>query len=321
MPLKLLSLEEVKQSITMLDAIDAMQNAFIQLAQKNVILPLRTVMQIEHGLTLTMPAYLAKDNSLGIKIVSMFPNNPQKNKASINGIILLLDNITGEPLVMMDASYLTALRTGAICGLATKYFSKDIESTLTIVGCGVQALTQLQAILAVRKIKQVFVYSRNLENAKKFVKNLKHLCNIEVSEKLSTSLKKSDIICTATTSIDPFINLKDLQPHVHINAIGSHSKNMQEISDDVLQKSVIIVDQISAAMKEAGEIINAVEQKKIKEESIIELGSWLLNKTNNFQDQMTVFKSVGLAIQDLAVAQVVYQNSLKLNLGTTFNIN
>lgn len=322
MALKLLSLAEVKQSITMSEAISSMERTFIQLAQQKAHLPLRTAIPVgANGLTLTMPAYLPEEKILGLKVVSVFPDNVQHNKPSINGTILLLDATTGEPLMLMDAGYLTALRTGAISGLATKYFSQDLPSTVTIVGAGIQAITQLEAVAAVRQIEQVFVWSRHLESAQKFAKEMGAFYNIQACEHLSSALKKSDIICTATASTEPLVHLKDLQPHVHINAIGSHHPSMQEISGEVLQKGVVIVDQIEAVMKEAGEIINAIEQQKIKKESIIEIGSWLLKKGPHVQKQLTVFKSVGLAIQDLGVAQVVYQNALKMNLGSTFKLN
>ena len=268
-----------------------------------------------------MPAYLSEEKILGLKVVSVFPDNVQHNKPSINGTILLLDATSGEPLVLMDAGYLTALRTGAISGLATKYFSRDLPSTVTIVGAGVQAITQLEAVAAVRQIERVFVWSRHLDSARKFAKEMDGSYDIQVCEQLSPALKKSDIICTATGSAEPLIDLQDLQPHAHINAIGSHHPSMQEIDGEVLKKATVIVDQIEAAMKEAGEIINAVEQQKIKKDSIIELGSWLLKKAPHAQEQLTVFKSVGLAIQDLAVAQVVYQNALKMSFGSTFKLN
>lgn len=322
MALKLLSLSEVKQSITMTEAIDAMERAFIQLAQGEATLPLRTGIPVgENGLTLTMPAYLSEEKILGLKVVSVFPDNVKHNKPSINGTILLLDATSGEPLMLMDAGYLTALRTGAISGLATKYFSKNLPSTIAIVGAGVQAITQLEAVAAVRQIEQVFVWSRHLESANKFANEMSAFYDVQVCEQLSTALKKSDVICTATGSTEPLIHLEDLKPHAHINAIGSHHPSMQEISGEVLQKAVVVVDQIEAAMKEAGEVINAVDQQKIKRESVIEIGSWLLKKSPHVQEQLTVFKSVGLAIQDLAVAQVVYQNALKMNLGSTFKLN
>ncbi|KTD51863.1 ornithine cyclodeaminase [Legionella quinlivanii] len=322
MTLKLLSLSEVKQCISMPEAIDAMERAFIQLAQQKAALPLRTGIPVGHnGLTLTMPGYLSDEKILGLKVVSVFPDNIQHNKPSINGTILLIDASTGEPLVLMDAAYLTALRTGAVSGLASKYFSRDVPSTVSILGAGVQAMTQLEAVAAVRQIEQVFVWSRHLESAEKFAREMGAFYNIQACEQLSSALKNSDIICTATASTEPLVNIDDLKPHVHINAIGSHHPSMQEISGDVLQKAVVVVDQIDAVMKEAGEIINAVEQQKIKRESIIELGSWLLEKAAPVQERLTVFKSVGLAIQDLAVAEVVYQNALKMNLGTAFKLN
>lgn len=322
MTLKLLSVSEVKQSITMTEAIDAMERAFIQLTKQEAVLPLRTGIPVgKKGLTLTMPAYLAEEKTLGLKVVSVFPDNVRHNKPSINGTILLLDATTGEPLVLMDAGYLTALRTGAISGLATKYFSQDKPSTVAIIGAGVQAITQLEAVAAVRQVEQVLVWSRHPESARKFAKDMEPFYDVQVCEQLSSALKRADIICTATGSTEPLVHVHDLQFHAHINAIGSHSPSMQEISGEVLQKAIVIVDQLEAAMSEAGEIIRAVEQQKLKRESLIELGPWLLKKASHFQEQLTVFKSVGLAIQDLGVAQVVYQNALKMNLGSTFKLN
>lgn len=322
MPLKLLSLSDVKQCITMPEAINAMERAFIQLAQQKATLPLRTAIPVgQNGLTLTMPAYLTEEKILGLKVVSVFPNNVQQTKPSINGTILLLDATSGEPLVLMDAGYLTALRTGAISGLATKYFSKDIPSTVTIVGAGVQAMTQLEAVAAVRNIERVFVWSRRAESARQFAKAVGRVHDAQACERLSFALSQSDIICTATGSTESLVHVEDLQPHAHINAVGSHNPLMQEISDDVLAKAVVVVDQIEAAMTESGEIINALTQQKINKDSIIELGTWLEKKTPDIQEQLTVFKSVGLAIQDLAVAQVVYQNALKMGLGASFELS
>lgn len=322
MALKLLSISDVKQSITMIEAIDAMESAFLQLAEHQATLPMRTGIPVgENGLALTMPAYLAKANILGLKTVSVFPENVKHNLPSINGTILLLDATTGEPLVLMDAGYLTALRTGAVSGLATKYFSLDRPSTVVIIGSGAQAVTQLEAVAAVREIHKVIVWSRQLENAKTFAKKMENSYNIHVYEALSSALKEADIICTATASTEPLVHLDDLKPHVHINAVGSHSKSMQEISGDVLKKAVVIVDQLEAAMNEAGEIIEAVKQQNLQKETITELGSWLLKKVPPVQEKLTVFKSVGLAIQDLAVAHVVYQNALKRQAGSVFKLD
>ncbi|MCW8409035.1 ornithine cyclodeaminase family protein [Legionella sp. PATHC035] len=323
MSLRLLSLEEVKQSITMSQAIMAMENAFIQLAKQQVKLPLRTGMTIEEeeALTLTMPAYLAQDKALGLKVASIFPKNSARNKPSITGFIMLLDASTGEPQALMDAGYLTALRTGAVSGLATQYFAAEHASHAAIIGSGVQAETQLQAVATVRDIKQVSVWSRNIKSAEQFATKFANQYTINVYDHLSSAVKDADIICTATASTEPLIHLQDLQPHVHINAIGSHTPKMREISDNVLKHSVVIVDQLSAVMAEAGEIISAVQQNQIKQEDIIEIGNWLMLKQPNYKNQITVFKSVGLSIQDVSVASVVYQNAVHKNLGTAFVLN
>lgn len=323
MSLRLLSLEEVQQSITMSQAIDAMERAFIQLANQQVKLPLRAAISIdeEKALTLTMPAYLAQDKTLGLKVVSIFPNNLAKNIPSITGFIMLLDASTGEPKVLMDAAYLTALRTGAVSGLATKYFARDNASHVAIIGSGAQSLTQLEAVTTVRNITRVSIWSRNIKNAEEFAKKLDKQYDIKVYENISLAVRDADIICTATSSTEPLIHLNDIQPHVHINAIGSHSRSMQEISQDVLGHSVIFVDQLEAALSESGEIIKAVEQNKLKKEALTEIGQWLLSKDKDYKNHSTVFKSVGLAIQDLSVAEVVFRNALKNNFGLNFSIN
>lgn len=323
MSLKLLSLTEVKQSITMSQAIDALELAFIQLAQNQVDMPLRTTTLVkeENALTLTMPAYLAQEKNLGLKVVSIFPNNLGRNKPSITGFIMLLDAHTGEPKVLMDAGYLTALRTGAVSGLATKYFARDNAEHVAIIGSGVQALTQLEAVAAVRPIKHVSIWSRNINNAKEFAKKLTDNYDIQVCESIPQAIKNADIICTATGSNEPLIYSHDITSHVHINAVGSHSPSMLEISPELLGSSMVIADQLTAVLKESGEIIRAIEEKKLKEESIIEIGQWLLHKEKDCKNQITVFKSVGLAIQDLSVAEVVYQNALANNLGMEFSLN
>ncbi|MFC3907466.1 ornithine cyclodeaminase family protein [Legionella dresdenensis] len=321
MSLKILSVEEVKQSITMAHAINAMERAFIQLANKQVVLPLRTSVAIEeeNAVTLTMPAYLAREKALGLKVVSVFPDNIAKNKPAIAGFIMLLDATTGEPRALMDAGYLTALRTGAVSGLATKYFAPINASHVAIIGSGVQARTQLEAVAAVRPIEQVSVWSRTRENAVNFAHSIEHQYDVLICDTISEAVKSADIICSATNSTEPLIHLKELKPHAHINAIGSHSRAMMEIAPEVLERSVVIADQLQAALAESGEIIAAIEQNRLKPDAIIEFGNWLLHKKEDYKNKLTVFKSVGLAIQDIAVADEVYKNASRDKLGFDFS--
>ena len=320
MSLQLLSLDDVKQSITMNQAITAMEHAFIQLAKNQVQLPLRTGISIEseEALTLTMPAYLANDKTLGLKVVSIFPHNLAKNKPSITGFIMLLDAETGEPQALMDASFLTALRTGAVSGLATNYFAIDTADHVAIIGSGTQARTQLEAVGSVRDIKQVSLWSRQIKNAKQFASEFEHQYDINVYESIPLAIRDADIICTATNSTEPLIHFKDVQPPVHINAIGSHSPSMREISNDILNHAVVIADQLEAVLAESGEIISAIEEHQLKQDSIIEIGHWLNHKKTDYKNQLTVFKSVGLAIQDVSIAALVYHNAIHKHLGLPF---
>ncbi|CZG94802.1 ornithine cyclodeaminase family protein [Legionella pneumophila] len=323
MSLRILSLSDVKHSITMHQAISALESAFIQLANNTVKLPLRTGVTIEeeNGLMLTMPGYLAQEKSLGLKVVSIFPENLAKNKPTITGFIMLLDATTGEAKVLMDAAYLTSLRTGAVSGLATKYFARDNATQVAIIGSGAQAKTQLEAVASVRDIQRVFVWSRNIKNAEKFANEFEDQFDMTICSSVAMAVKDADIICTATNSTEPMIHFGDISPHAHINAIGSHHPSMKEISHDVLSRAVVIADQLDAVLAESGEIISAVEHNHLKKESIIEIGQWLLQKNTDCKDKLTVFKSVGLAIQDLSVANAVYQNALKKNLGELFSIS
>jgi len=244
-----------------------------------------------------MPAYLAQDKTLGLKVVSIFPNNLALNIPSITGFIMLLNATTGEAKALMDAAYLTALRTGAVSGLATKYFAQDTANHVAIIESGAQLITQLEAVTAVRQIKQVSIGSRNRTNAENFAKKIENQYDFNIYQQVSKVVRHADIICTATSSTEPLFEKTDIQPHAHINAIGSHSRAMQEISQDVLGNSVIIVDQMEAVLSESGEIIKAVEQNTIKKDTLIEIGKLLILKDKDYKNQRTVFKSVGLAFR------------------------
>ena len=318
-----LSEPDVKKYITMGEAIDAMESAFVQLANQRVVLPLRTAISIknEQAVSLSMPVYLEQEQQLGIKVVSLFPNNHSQKIPTINGVILLLNATTGQPKALMDGTYLTALRTGAISGLATRLLARDDASHVAIIGSGAQAMTQLEAVAHVRNIKRVSIWSRTHEHAIVFAKQIEHQFETQVFTDMTQAVVEADIICTATHSTEPLIHYKDIKPDAHINAIGSHSKAMREIAPDVFKHAITVVDQIEAALSEAGEIINAVESKIIKVQSLLEIGSILIKPAPNLKEHLTVFKSVGLAIQDISVAEMVYKNVMANQIRRTFNLS
>jgi len=303
--MKVLNKQDIQKLITMSDAIDAMASAFSQLSDQAVTLPLRTQIQIpqQDATSLFMPAYLHKDKQLGIKIVSVFPNNAARDIPSINGIIVLLDGDTGEVSAVLDAGYITALRTGAASGLATKLFARDDAKHVAIIGSGVQAHTQLEAVALVRDIQTVTVWSRNNDNAQTFAQAWQGSFNITACKDIRSAVQHADIICTATNSTEALIHLADIKPNAHINAIGSHSKKMHEIANDVIANSTVVVDQIDAALSEAGEIHSAIEANMLDVNALVEIGSYVNADTSELKNKPTLFKSVGLAIQDISVAQ------------------
>lgn len=323
MSITFLSATDVKQCITMEDAIDDMEHAFLQLANQQVIMPLRTTVTItnEHATTHIMPAFFEQEKQLGMKVVSLFPNNSTRNLPAINGVILLLDATTGEPKALMDASYLTALRTGAVSGLATRLLAREEASHVAIIGSGVQALTQLEAIVHVRPIKRVSVWSRSHEHALTFASQIEHRFDTQVCRDIHQATCDADIICTATNSTEPLIYFENIKKDAHINAIGSHSRTMHEIAPEIFKHTTTVVDQHEAAFAEAGEIISAIEAGILDADSILELGALLKTKESKLKQKLTVFKSVGLAIQDISIAEKVYKNALKCQLGQRYDLS
>ncbi len=323
MSLKILTQKELRECINMKQAIVAMEEAFKEYYAGAAVLPLRTPVSIteEDALTLTMPAYLGKQQALGLKVVSIFPNNIKQNKPSINGLILLLDERSGEGKALMEAGYLTAMRTGAVSGLATQYLAKEDAAHVAILGSGVQAYTQLEAVLNVRPIKKISLWSRSLESAKTFAQQLDHQqYEIKCFADIHDAVAEADVISTATSSTEPLIHLADLKAGVHINAVGSHTPQMREIDNKVLANSLVVVDQIEAACAEAGEIVSALQEKSITMNDLLELGAVIAGVKGKKDYQYSVFKSVGLAIQDISIAHAVYLNACKKGLGTSVSL-
>ena len=330
MNIKILSRSEVQKAVTMPQAIDVVRQAFISFAQKKAILPLRTQVPVEKhaGITLFMPAYLPDIESLGAKIVSVFPQNVRKNKPTIHAAMIICDAHTGQPSAMMDGSYLTALRTGAVSGVATDLLARQDAKTAAIFGAGIQGRTQLEAICCVRDIQKVLVYDKNLQAARTYIEEMQHRSkpipkNIVSVVSPEDALAEADVICVATTSSTPVFEDLHLKTGVHINGVGSYTPEMQEIPEETIVRAKVTVDSVTACLEEAGDLIIPLQKGKIDESHIqAELGqvaSGLVSVRESEAD-ITFFKSVGLAIQDVAVAQSALQKATELGLGMDIEI-
>jgi len=226
----------------------------------------------------------------------------------VDSSVLVFDSKNGNLLAKLDGDSITAIRTGAASGIATKYFSSPLSEVLAIFGTGVQALTQIEAVISCRPIKKVFVFSRNVKSAKRFSDHAHNLFSIDVMPGKVKDLKNADVICTATPSEDSLFKLGAIKRGVHINAIGSFKPSMKEIHCDIINSSKIIVDSLGACRKEAGDLIQAKNETSWDFDNVsMQLGEVFSKqeKLNDLQKNNTLFKSVGLAFQDLVTAEAV----------------
>jgi alanine dehydrogenase len=319
MKIRILSAADVKKALPMAEAIEGMKEAFAQLSIGQAEVPLRSRVEVKafssnlsRGTTLVMPAHLQRSKALAVKIVSVFPHNPALNLPLIHGLVLVLAAETGRPLALMEGGVLTAVRTGAGSGAATDLLARPDAAVVTIIGSGVQARTQLEAVCTVRSIEEVRVYSIDGDHAAAFA-----------AGSAETAVTGADIICAATTSSTPVFPGSALKPGAHVNGVGSYTPIMQEVDGETIRRSLVVVDSKSAVLAEAGDLIIPIRQGLIDESHIhAELGEIVLGVKNgrSSPDQITYFKSVGVAVQDAIAGQIAYANALAHDLGAVVEL-
>jgi alanine dehydrogenase len=316
--------QEIEALLTMEDAIAAVEEGFRQLALGDVMLPQRLGIGLAQygGWGAAMPAYVGGTiDGLGLKLVTLYPNNPDRyGLAAIQATLLLLAPRTGQLLAVMDAAALTALRTGAASGVATRYLARADATTAAIFGAGVQGRAQLAALCAVRPIRQAWVLDRRPEAAVAFAAEMSRRLGLEIepAEDIQAAVEAAHVIVTATTSHEPLFDGRWLRPGVHINGVGSHSPGACELDTVTIQRAKVVADQTSACLAEAGDLIIPLRAGAIAEAHIAaQLGEVIvgLKPGRTTEDEITLFKSVGLAIQDIAVAVQVYRHALAVGRG------
>jgi ornithine cyclodeaminase/alanine dehydrogenase-like protein (mu-crystallin family) len=325
-PLRIIKASEIKQNYSMNQAIDAMHRAFSLLSSGDSFVPSRYVTKLpsEKLLMLFKPAYVENDNRLSVKIITQREDSRILGIPLIQGIVLVIDSETGEILSLMDGEYLTALRTGAASGLATRFFARKNAEVLALFGCGAQGITQLEAVVCERKISKVFIFDKNKNCAFRFIDEMQEKTDAELVFCKDTSvLAEADIICTATNSTIPLFRREEVKKGVHINAIGSFQPQMQELDPFLLRDAKIYVDLKESCLRESGDFIKPLSEGLITDKQIVgEIGDYCLNKIpgRESDDEITIFKSVGVAIQDYAVAVDIYNFSLIKGFGQEINL-
>lgn len=329
MKLRILNAAEVRRALPMAAAIAGMKTAFAQLARGEARLPLRTQLSLpEHeGVTLVMPAYLRESEALAVKVVSVFGRNPEQGLPTIHGLALALDSRTGRPQALLEGGILTAIRTGAVSGAATDLLARADATTVAIIGSGVQARTQLEAVCTVREIESVRIFSLDQEEARTFAAEMLGQGpvpnQIVIADSAETAVRGADIVCTATTSSVPVFPGHALAEGTHINAIGAFRTDMQEVDVETIRRSLVVVDEREAALAEAGDLVIPLEARQISESHIhAELGEIVSGRAVGRENprQITYFKSVGLAIQDAIAAAIALQNAQEEGLGTVVEL-
>lgn len=319
----ILSQADVTDLLPMDACIDAVEASFLAHARDDVIQPLRPFIKIpdDAGILAMMPGYVGPLDAAGIKVITVYYTNHGTAYDSHQGVVMLFDTTNGSLLTVADASSITAVRTAAASGVATRLLSNEASSTLTLIGSGTQARTHVEAMLAVRSIETIRVWSRNHATATRFAEWAQRTFDVPTQSMadIREALSGADIVCTTTSSNDPLVLEDMLEPGMHINAVGSSVKYARELDGGAMRRCRLYVDSRESAINESGDFILAAREGTIDEHHIVaEIGEVLNGQRpgRGDPDQITLFDSLGLAIQDISAARSIYDRALVEGRGT-----
>ena len=319
---------EVLRLLAMPDCVRLMRAALAALARGEAVMPLRTVMRTPAGFLGVMPGHLAAQNgapALGLKGVTVFPGNAARGLETHQGAVMLFDAETGIPSAIMDAAPVTAVRTAAVSAVATDCLAGAQAGDLAILGAGVQARTHIEAMAAVRRVRRARIWSRNFEHARRLADEAgrTYPFPIHACQTAAEAVAGSDIVCTVTASAEPVLERQWLSDGVHVNAVGASQPSARELDTDTVKAARLFVDRRESALAEAGDILIPLRSGEISEAHIAaELGEVVAGlKPGRLSDgEITVFKSLGLAVEDLAAARYVADRAAAAGLGTTVDL-
>jgi len=324
MALTIINERQVIGLLSMPACIDIMKEALTSLSQGSANMPLRSAMWLPErkGLLGMMPAYNTDTGMMGIKVVSVFPGNYDTEFDSHQGGVMLFETTNGRPLALVDGSAITAIRTAAVSAVATDLLARKDAGDLAILGSGTQARHHLEALLQVRKIRRVRVWSLPLEHAQQFADSAgeKHHLDIEVMSTAEKAVDGADIICTLTPASKPILKGAWIAKGAHINAVGSCTPVAREIDTDTVVRSRLYVDHRESTLHEAGDFIIPRNEGAVGDDHILgEIGNLLLGEVDGRtgDDEITLFEALGLGVEDLSVVRYLYHKALENNIGTT----
>ena len=319
--------KQVEQLLPMGECIEMMSDALKTLARGGAVLPLRQIMWLpdKSGALGAMPSYLEEPASLGIKVITVFQKNLGTKYDSHQGAVLLFDAEHGVLQAVIDASSVTAIRTAAVSGVATRALARAEAGDLCLMGSGAQAMTHLEAMQSVRTLRRVRVWSRSFENAKAFATKAfaKHGIEVEAIDSAREAVRDADIICTTTSSREPVLLGAWIAQGAHINAVGSSVPAARELDTAAVVNASLFVDRRESTVNEAGDYLFPMHEGAIDASHIrAELGEVLsgAHDGRSTGSEITLFKSLGIAIEDLASAHLIHRKAVELGVGTSIEL-
>ncbi len=322
MEIHVLSGADVRAAMDMSGAIEAVRDAFVSLSSGEAVVPLRTHLEMDAGISLYMPAWLPGAGTTGAKVVSVHPGNRERGLPSIHAAVLLLDPETGRPLALMDGTWLTALRTGAAGGVAADLLARPDARVAAVFGAGAQARTQLQALREVRELTEVRIVSRTGASARAWAGELEGI-DVRVEEDPARALVGADVVVAATDSASPVFPGAAVEEGAHVTGVGSYTPEMREVDADLVRRARVFVDQREGALTEAGDLAGPIADGVVGEDVVAgELGEVAAGLVPGRRDarEITFFKSVGNAVQDMAVAHRVLLRARERGLGSVVEL-
>lgn len=336
MQLRLLTTGDLRAAIDMPTAIDVVARAFARLSEGRAGAPMRTPVEVEAGVMLVMPGWVGGGPdvpearlagpvtapALGAKVVSVFPGNRAWGGAAVNAVVIVVDAATGEPRAVVEGTTLTALRTGAASGVATRLLAREDAAVLAVFGAGVQARTQIQAVRAVRAITEVRIVSRSGASAESLASELTGV-EARALRDPTQALAGADVVVAATDSPVPVFPGGAVEPGTHVNGVGSFTPEMREVDAELIRRATVVVDHRDGVWAEAGDLIGAVLDGVVHRDHVrADLGEVVrgLHPGRSSPDEVTFFKSVGNAVQDVAVAAEALRRAEDTGLGSVVDL-
>ncbi len=324
--MRVITRAEVPALLSVAACIEVMERTFRALADGQVEQPLRTGLPVrDHGFFLSMPAALSRIGAFGLKALAVLPEYEDTEWESHQGVVVLFGPGPQALVAMIDASSLTAIRTAAVSGLATRLLARADAGDLAMIGTGVEARTHLEAMAAARPLRRIRVWSRSSQRCEEYAAWARGIVSVpvEVAPSAQAAVRAADLVCLVTSAATPVVRGEWLSSGTHLNAVGAHRPDSREVDSDTVVRSRVFVDSRTAALAEAGDLMIPIEEGRIATGHIVgELGDLVTGRMPGRQSdaEITLFKSLGLAVEDIAAAHAVWQQAEEVGAGTVIDL-